>query len=212
MKITIFSESPNDEAVVRILVESILDEEIEEVPPPNQFRSRGIDFFLNLIPAVIKAAYYNTESEAIVLVCDSNDKPVHIPEHEEKDNKDSLKCRFCIVKRKVTETLDSLTVKPNGKMIKVAIGVAVPAIEAWLVCGKKLDVSEGKWIDKQNGKKVSYNKASLKQKIYGERSFKTKRIEIGIEEAKRLTKNLELLEEKFPQGFGNLSKEIKTWK
>ncbi len=41
MKITIFSESSNDEAVIRILVESILGEKIEEIPRQNQLKSRG---------------------------------------------------------------------------------------------------------------------------------------------------------------------------
>lgn len=142
MKITIFSESSNDEVVIRILVESILGKEIKEVPPRNQLRSRGVDSFLDLIPNIINATYYQTDSEAIVFVCDSNDKPVHIPEHDEKGNKESLKCRYCIIKRKVGETLNSLSPKSNREMIKVAVGVAVPAIEAWLVCGGKLDVSE----------------------------------------------------------------------
>ncbi len=96
-------------------------------------------------------------------------------------------------------------------MVKVAIGVAVPAIEAWLVCGKNLYVSKEKWIRKLKGDKVRYDRVSLKQKLYGEKPFKRKRIEVAIEEAERLAKNLELLEQKFPQGFGNLVKEIKSW-
>ena len=213
MKITIFSESPTDEAAIKILIEAILGEEIEEVPRPNQLRSRGVDAFLQYSPVVIRSAYYQTESEAVVLVCDSNDKPVHIPEHDEKISADSLKCRFCILKRKVDETLESLKPIPNRAMIKVAIGVAVPAIEAWFMCGKQLDPSEDKWIRKQHkGETVRYDKTSLKRKVYGERSLKNKRIEIAIQEAERLAKNLELLNEKFPNGFGSLAIETSKWK
>lgn len=212
MKITIFSESPNDEAAIKILVESILGKEIEEVPRQNQLRSRGIDSLLEYCTVVIRAAYYQTESEAVIIVCDSNDKPVHIPEHEEAGNKDSLRCRFCILKRKASETLASLKPIQNRKMIKVAIGVAVPAIEAWLICGQNLDVSEDKWIRRLNGEKVGYDKTSLKRELYGDRPFKRKRIDKATEEAERLSENLELLEKQFPEGFGNLLKEVKSWK
>ncbi len=211
MKITIFSESPNDEAAIRILVEKILGEEIEEVPRQNQLRSRGINSLLNNCSVVIRAAYYQTDSEAVVIVCDSNDKPVHIAAHEESDNKDSLRCRFCILKRKASETLASLQSMKNRKMIKVGIGVAVPAIEAWLMVGND-DVSEEKWIRKLQGEKIRYDKVSLKSKLYGDRPFKKKQIETAVIEAKRISESLSILENKFPEGFGNLVREIRSWK
>ncbi len=96
--------------------------------------------------------------------------------------------------------------------MKIAFGVAVPSIEAWYLCGKKLDVSEKAWKDKLAGETVRYDRTSLKRKIYGERPFKRKQVETAVIEAKRLAQNLELLEEKFPEGFGNLVREIKSWK
>lgn len=53
---------------------------------------------------------------------------------------------------------------------------------------------------------------SLKRRVYGERPFARKRAETVIKEAARLAQNIELLEEKFPEGFGNLIKEIKLWR
>ncbi len=211
MKVTIFSESPNDEAALRILVETILGEKIEEVPRQNQLRSRGVDKLLEVAPIVIRAAYYQTESEAIVIVCDSDDEPIHDKSHEEENNIESHKCRLCILKRIVSETLVNLKPLSHRQMIKTAVGVAVPSIEAWLLCGMKSDTSEDKWKRKMTGETVRYDKTSLKRNIYGERPFKQRRMETAISEATRIAQKLELLEEKFPEGFGNLVREIKSW-
>jgi len=77
MKITIFSESSGDEAALRILIEGILEEKVEEVPRQNQLRGRGVNAVLIYSPVIIRSAYYQTESEAVVIVCDSDDEPVH---------------------------------------------------------------------------------------------------------------------------------------
>ncbi len=211
MKITIFSESPNDEAALRILVETILGEKIEEVPRQYQLRGRGVDSLLEFTPVIIRSAYYQTESEAIVIVCDSDDEPVHNPNHDEENNAESQNCRLCILRRKVLNELADLKPQPHREMIKTAVGVAVPSIEAWLLCGTKLDVSEDAWKRKLAGETVRYDKTSLKRQIYGERPFKKKRIETAVNEVTRIAQNLELLEEKFPEGFGNLIREIKSW-
>lgn len=212
MKVTIFSESPNDEAALRILVEAILGEKIEEVPRQYQLRGRGVDSLLEFTPVIIRSAYYQTESEAIVIVCDSDDEPVHNSTHEEENNKESQNCRLCILRRKVSETLAELNPQSHREMIKTAIGVAVPSIEAWLLCGTKSDISEDAWKRKLAGETVRYDRTSLKRKIYGDRPFKQRRIETSKSEATRISQNLELLEEKFPEGFGNLIREIKSWR
>jgi len=212
MKLTIFSESSDDEAALRILIEAILNEKIEEVPRQNQLRSRGFSSVLTESPVVIRSAYYQTESEAVVIVCDSDDEPVHNQKHEEVNNEESQRCRLCSLKRKVVETLTTLKPLPHREMIKVAIGVAVPSIEAWYLCGGKLAVGEESWIRKLKGEKVGYDRMSLKTRVYGERPFAGKRAEIVFEEATRLAKNLKLLNERFPEGFGSLINEVKSWK
>lgn len=68
------------------------------------------------------------------------------------------------------------------------------------------------WIGKLKGDKAKYDRISLKQKLYGERPPKSKKIEKAKEEANRISQNLELLEQKFPQGFGNFLEDIKSWK
>ncbi len=77
MKITIFSESPTDEAALKILIEAILEKEIEEIPRPNTLKSRGFASVENELPVVIKSVYYKTDVEGLVVVYDSDDTPVH---------------------------------------------------------------------------------------------------------------------------------------
>jgi len=97
-------------------------------------------------------------------------------------------------------------------MIKVAIGVTVPSMEAWYLCEKNSAVGEAVWIRKLNGEKVGYDRVSLKKQVYGERPFARKRAEKILEEANRLAQNPEQLEKLFPEGFGNMASEIRSWK
>ena len=104
---------------------------------------------------------------------------------------------------------------PEKEMLQVAIGVPVPAIEAWLLFGENPHVSENTWIRKQNGEKIRYDRKRLKKELYGgEHIPQDRRIEISIKAIQRIVENnlLEGLENDFPQGFGNLANEIKTWK
>ncbi len=209
MKITIFSESSTDEAALKILVEAILGKEIEEVLRPNTLRSRGFASVENELPVVINSVYYKTDVEGLVVVYDSDDTPVHQKEHPKDE---AEKCRFCILQEKIAFVLKNIKPRPERKPLKIAFGVAVPAIEAWYLCGTKLDTSEDAWKRKLTGEPVRYDRTSLKRKVYGEKPFKRKQIESAVNEAKRLAKTLESLEEKFPEGFGNLIKEIKLWR
>ena len=209
MKITIFSESPNDEAALRILVEAILGEEIEEVPRPNTLKSRGFASVENELPVVINATYYKTDAEGLVVVYDSDDTPVHQKEHPKNE---AERCRFCFLERTISSVVRNIKPRPERKPLKIAFGIAVPSIEAWYSCGTNLAVSEDAWKRKLAGETVRYDRTSLKQKVYGARPFKRKQIETATNEATRLAENLELLEEAFPEGFGNLMREIKLWR
>ncbi len=214
MKITVFSESPYDEAALKVLIEGILGEKIEEVPRQNQLRSRGFSSVLTETPVVIRSAYYqNVESEAVVIVCDSDDEPVHNLKHEEDGNQESQRCRLCSLRRIVDDTLATLKLLPHRPMIKIAIGVAVPAIEAWYLCGVNGQVNEAAWIRKQNGEPVPYDRKSLKVELYGnDRPALEVLSEKAIESAERLIQDLERLEEFFLQGFACLANEIRGWK
>lgn len=214
MKIAVFSESRTDEAALKILIEGVLGGEIEEVPYPNRLQSRGSGV-LRDVPAVLRGVYYNTEAEFLVIVRDSDDTPIHKKEHYEPDNKEFEVCRYCELHQAVEFTLENLAVKQRKENFKVAVGVAVPAIEAWLLCDVEPYANEAQWINRQKEKAFStYNdRQTLKAKLYGSNITSSKNmIQCGTQAAEVLARNIKLLENSFPEGFGRMADEIRSWK
>lgn len=85
MKVAVLSESPADEAAIRILVEGILGRQTQS-PALSSFRTRapGISGVFRAFPAVLKELYYNQQdAEGLIVVVDSDHTPVHSPEHEQ---------------------------------------------------------------------------------------------------------------------------------
>lgn len=207
MKIAFFSESLADEAALKILAAGILGEEIEEISLPNTIIQRSSSHLDKNLSSVIRGVYYWTDAEALIVVSDSDDSPVHIQKHETEPN---YQCRLCQLVRTVAETIATLK---GDRVFRVAIGVPVPAIEAWYLCGVNAHVNEATWIRKQNGEKIQYDRKSLKVELYGnDRPAIEILREKAIESAERLVEDLEQLEEFFPQGFGCLVNEIRSWK
>ncbi|HEX8400059.1 MAG TPA: hypothetical protein VF644_21695 [Pyrinomonadaceae bacterium] len=214
MKIAIFSEFTTDEAVLKILVEGILGEEIEQIAYRKKLQSRGSGVPRD-VPVVLRDVYYNSEAEFLVVVRDSDDSPIHKKEHNKRGNKEAERCRLCELQKIVSSELANLSIMPGKENFKVAVGVAVPAIEAWLLCGVESYANEANWVNKQREKGSStYNdRKLLKTKLYGSEiapgNVKTAR---QVEAARRLSNNIEQLEKLFPAGFGSLAAEIRSWK
>lgn len=100
-------------------------------------------------------------------------------------------------------------------MLKVAVGVPVPAIEAWYLFGKNPQLYEATWIRKQSGEHITYNRKSLKEEVYGTiRPSLYLETERATQEVARIVENgfLENLEKAFPYGLGSLANEIRQWK
>jgi hypothetical protein len=165
MKVSIFSESSADEAAILTLVKGILGKSLELVPGP-RVRSRGWTAVFGLLPVVLKHLHFQTDAEALVLVIDSDSKPVHLPAHDESGGADE-NCRLCDLRRAAGHVQGALRQVPNRKTMKIAVGMAVPAIEAWYLCGKDPHVSEAAWITGLQTGKFPYTKQALKRSVYG---------------------------------------------
>jgi len=101
---------------------------------------------------------------------------------------------------------------PNRPPVRTAVGLAIPAIEAWLLCGRDPNVSEAAWIKGLPSKKEPYSKNGLKKSVYGtDRPSRGTSRERGIEEASRLVQDLSLITAKFPYGFGTLKRDLESW-
>ena len=212
MKIAFFSESKVDESVLKNLVEKISEDEIEETDIRKKLQFRSSSHLDKNLPVVIRSVHYNSDAEFLVISSDSDDFPVHIAQHDVKENED---CRLCFLRKSVKNSLAELQTVEGKEMLKIAIGVPVPAIEAWLLFGRNPQVSENTWIRKQNGEKIKYDRPKLKTELYGSDLISAeKKIEISLEAIRRIAENelFDDLENAFSQGFGSLANEIRGWK
>jgi hypothetical protein len=102
--------------------------------------------------------------------------------------------------------------RPNGTSLKAAVGLAVPEIEAWYLCGIESWATEANWLaDLAAGRGASY-RARLKPKAYGvDRAPLSLMTSKAREHATRLVGNLQQLEAHFQNGFGPLAREIRSW-
>jgi hypothetical protein len=164
MRIAIVSESPADEAAIKILVDSIVGSESDLF----SFRTRpdGWTRIFPLLPNIIKHLHFGYEVEGLVVVMDSDESPIHNNTHEEADV-ENPDCRLCRLRETVRNELSKLRPLPNRPSLKTALGLAVPAIEAWYRAGLDAHVNEVAWNRKLMGEDVSYDKRSLKKDTYG---------------------------------------------
>ncbi len=210
MKVAIFSESPADEAAIRILMEVVLGQPIEPVYP-RSIRFRGWPSVLNLLPNVVNELHYNTEARGLIVVADTNGSPFYTdgPDPPAEHLNPS---RLRQLRDRAEQALRLLRPRPPLPNLKVAVGVAAPAIEAWYRCGYP-DASEAAWLRELRAGAHARDKIkALKREVYG-----TDRpsVEIATKHAKaeatRVSADLDRLERSFPIGFGALAESLRTW-
>ena len=96
----------------------------------------------------------------------------------------------------------------------IALGLAVPAIEAWLLCDVDSHVTEAAWANglKDERGRMPYTKKGLKQQLYGTShpslALETEKMK---EAATRIAGNPGFVEAAFPQGFGALVRSLRSW-
>ena len=210
MKLAVLSESSADEAAIRVLIDGILGRRTQLITFP-PLETRGWRAVLRILPAVFKYLHYQTDAESFVVVVDSDHSPVHKSSHEQPSGADE-KCRLCKLREAVVQVQGKLRPRSGRPPIKTALGVAVPAVEAWYRCGLDPRVSETAWILGLQSKSYPYTKLRLKEEVYGtERPLLPLETRRATEEAQRLIQNLPLLESLFPTGFGALARDVRSW-
>jgi hypothetical protein len=162
---------------------------------------------------VLRQLHYHSDAEGLVLVLDSNGSPPHRPEHEAPQGRDP-KCRLCNLRNIIDDVFAKVRPRPLLPTLKVAVGLAVPAIEAWLLCGDDPHVTEAAWINglKERRGRMPYTEGDLKRRLYGTThpslAIATEKMQAA---ATRLCQNLAHLESLFPHGFGALLKNLRSW-
>lgn len=209
MKLALLSESPADEAALHLLAEGVLGRAVTLVRPP--LRARGWPSVLQILPAVLRHLHFSTDADGIVVLCDSDDTVVHTEAHE-AENYHHPGCRLCQLRAVGRRTLRHVPPMHGRARLRTAYGLAVPAVEAWYLCGRDPTVTENAWLDGQERQKAPYTRRELKQRVYGvERpslEWETKR---ALEEVRRHRGDLRRLEYDFPGGFGTLARGLRAW-
>jgi len=208
MKIALLSESPADEAVLRVLVEAVLGAPPKFVSPG--LRARGWPNVAQVLPAVIRHLHFNTDTDALVVSCDSDDSVVHTAAHN-APGYFHPHCRMCQLRGVFHRTAKKFPPAHGRPRVLRGVGVAVPALEAWLLCGKDAGVTEAAWTAGQERGRAPYSRAELKWRVYGtDRPSLPHEIRCAHHELERIRRDPRRLEYDFP-GFALLAADVREW-
>jgi hypothetical protein len=210
MKIGFYCESPADQAAMAVFAEGILGEPPEPISTP--LEGQSMPRFLHALDGVFRGIYFNSDAEGLIIVCDADNTGLHDPDREAPAGC-GQHCRYCRCHKIIAAVRQQLKPRPRGQELKVAIGLAVPTIEAWYLVGKNHQVGEAQWaVGLQQGGQIPFTSPQLKTMVY-----KTARPPIELEteravaEARRIIQDVSAIETAFPKGFGLMAQEIRRW-
>ena len=202
MRVAILSESSADEAALRILVDAVLG--VSTAPIEMALRSRGWPAVRSVLPAIIRALHYRSDAEGLVVVVDSNHTSLSAPE---------TKSRMRELQAISTKIQNELSPVSGRVPLRIAIGVAAPAIEAWLLCKQFSEISEANWEKGIAQKRDPYSKLELKKRLYGvDYASLELMTEKMVQAAHSLKTELPLLKQQFQIGFGGLAQQLIEWR
>ena len=207
MKVAVLSESPADEMALRVLVSAVLKQTPGFVGPG--FRARGWPNVAQLLPAVVRHLHFNTDTDVLVVVVDSDDSVVHTPAHDAPGYFHPF-CRMCQLRAVFRQTTKKLPPAHGRARVIRGVGVAVPAIEAWYLCGRDATVTEAAWVAGQDRGRLPYSRAELKQRVYGtDRPSLPQETACAVRESERHRADTRRLENDFP-GFAALADDLRS--
>ena len=206
MKVALLSESPSDEMALRVFVSAVLkDQPRFELPG---FRARGWPNVAQLMPAVLRHLHFNTNTDVLVVAVDSDDSVVHTVAHDQPGYFHPH-CRMCQLRAVYRQTMKKFPPAHGRERLLRTVGVAVPAIEAWYLCGRDTTVSEAAWIEGQERGRLPYTRAELKMRVYGtDRPGLPLQTACAVREAERQFQDTRRLEHDFP-GFGSMAADLR---
>lgn len=164
MRVALLSESPADEIAIKVLVESVLGEPIRQVQPA--LRARGWPNVAQVLPPVLRHLHFNTDADGLVVVVDSDDTVVHTEAHE-APGYFHPQCRLCQLRAVYRQTMKKIPPARGRDRVLRCVGVAVPAVEAWYLCGRDDTVGEAAWVAGQERGSPPYTRRDLKWRVYG---------------------------------------------
>jgi hypothetical protein len=206
MRFAVLSESPADESALRVLLEPLVN--AGETAEIGQLRSRGWPAVLNVLPTVIKQLHYHETVDGLVVVADSDRSTPHGAHSlDEPDD-----CRLCRLTSRAMHEVGALTPVLGRPTLKVAVGLCIPAIEAWYLCGIDNNVTEAAWINGLREGRLPYTRTALKARVYGTPLPQLDgQKAIAVLHGTRLAAELNLLDTWFPGGCGTMLNSVRLW-
>jgi hypothetical protein len=207
MKIGYYCESPVDQAAMRVFTEGILGEPPE--PINMDLEAHSVPGFFSALDGVFRGVHWNSDAEGLVVVVDCDDTDLHDPSHD-TPGQAAENCRLCEIRKIITRARNQVKPRQGRLALKVAIGLAVPAVEAWYLVGTNHQVEEKAW--RPDSKMGRPPRSRLKELVYGvSRPSLERKMECALNEARRIIRDLKAIEAAFPIGFGLMAQEIRSW-
>jgi hypothetical protein len=209
MKIALLSESPADQAGLAVFTQALLGGSNEFI---EDLEAHGVTGVIKTLGGVIKGLHYNHDADGLVVVVDRDETPMHDEPHAAAGGADD-RCRLCQLRAITQKALSELKPRFGKPAIKVAIGLAVPAIEAWYRVGGNHQVGEAAWIAGCNSNNRPFTVDHLKKEVYGtERPSLELETACAVTEARRIIADIAAIESRFPIGFGLMAEQIRAWR
>ena len=209
MNVAILSESESDEAGVRILAEAVLKRSLEVLPKKLRAPTRGWTGMFDLLPAVFSALHWNPVADGLICVIDSDDSTPHTEAHEAAGYSDS-QCRHCRLHQRIQQLRASLRPR-TGQPLLVAIGLAVPAIEAWYLHGIDIHSTESHF-QRESPRALTTVRRQLKISAYGSVAVPQRVLTAkAIDHCTRIATDIGSLQQAFPSGFGTFARSLRLW-
>jgi len=155
MEIAFVGESSADAAGVNKLTEALFGPQVTRCDIPVNVRG-GWPALLNDLPTVIRATYFKTNAFGLVVVVDSDGTSLH---PSSPDNRRVIIDHLIATSR--------ATGRNDRGPLRVAVGIAVPCIEAWWLAHENSAISEHTWFNRHTHPGAPYNKLDLKRQLYG---------------------------------------------
>ncbi len=208
LRVALLGESLVDESAMAILVEAALGRPFERVQPG--LRARGWPSVLQILPAIARHLHFNTNADGLVVLVDADDSEPHTPSHE-APGYFHPRCRLCQLRASFRRATRNLPPARGRERVLRAIGLAVPAAEAWYLCGRDEQVGEAQWIAERDAGRTPYTRRELKLRVYGtERPTLPQAVAHATAAARRHARDLRRLEYDFP-GFAAMAGDLRGW-
>ena len=208
LRVALLGESLVDESAMAILVEAALGRPFERVQP--NLRARGWPSVLQILPAIARHLHFNTRADGLVVLVDADDSEPHTAAHE-APGYFHPRCRLCQLRASFRRATKNLPPAQGRERVLRAVGLAVPAAEAWYLCGRDEQVGEAGWIAEREAGRTLYTRRELKFRVYGtERPTLPQAVTQATAAARRHARDLRRLENDFP-GFARMADDLRSW-